>query len=151
MNWYAIALFVHIVGALLLFALLTIEGFTLRTGTAAAQMNRILGPISALAILVPGMYMVLAGPGWTGWAVVGLATYVLIAAVGAYTGINVMRGRMAARAATISWLVRTGMALAVVFDMTVKPDLIASAAVVAVGVILGVAAAVPTLRAVRPA
>src|SRR2546427_2031885 len=106
MSWYSIALFVHIVGALLLFGLLTLEGFTLRTGTTAARLNRVLGPISALAILVPGIYMVVVAAGWTGWAAAGLVTYVLIARIGAYTGISVLPGRMSPRAAPVSWLGR---------------------------------------------
>src|SRR5690348_6605546 len=122
MDLYSFALFVHIVGAVLLFVLLTVEGVGLRVGFSAAPMNRILGPISAVAILVPGAYMMWAQVGWTGWVAVGIATYVLIAAVGALTGINLMGGRMSRRAATVSWLVRIGMALAVLFDMTVKPN-----------------------------
>ena len=148
MSWYSIALFVHVVGALLLFGLLTLEGFTLRTGATAARLNRVLGPISALAILVPGVYMVVIAAGWTGWAAVGLVTYVLIAGIGAYTGISVLRGRMSSRAATISWLVRTGMALGVVFDMTVKPDRLSSVVAVAVGVAVALVA-VPAVRTTR--
>lgn len=150
MTVYAIALFVHIVGAMLLFALLALEGFSLRTGTAAARLNRVLGPVTMLAILVPGVYMA-AQVGWHPWAAVGLTVYVLIAAAGAYTGIRVMRGRMAASAAAVSWLVRVGMALGVVFDMTVKPDALGSMAAVAVGIALALAAAVPTVRLVRAA
>lgn len=150
MSLYSIALFVHIVGAILLFALLTLEGLTLRTGTAAARLNRILGPLTLLAILVPGFYMA-AQIGWQPWTAVGLAAYVLIAAAGAYTGISVMRGRMATSAAAISWLVRVGMALGVVFDMTVKPDALGSIAAVVVGIALALAAAAPTVRLVRAA
>jgi hypothetical protein len=57
MTLYSIALFVHIIGALLLFALLMFEGSTLRQGTTGARFNRILGPTSALLILAPGLYM----------------------------------------------------------------------------------------------
>lgn len=137
MDLYSFALFVHIVGAVLLFVLLTVEGVGLRVGFSAAPMNRILGPISAVAILVPGAYMMWAQVGWTGWVAVGIATYVLIAVVGAFTGINLMRGRMSHRAATLSWLVRIGMALAVLFDMTVKPNGLVAATVVVAGALLG--------------
>src|SRR5438309_966081 len=122
MSLYAIALFIHIVGALLLFVLLTIEAVGLRAGIAAAPINRVLGPISALAVLVPGFYMVATQWGWKGWIGVGITSWVLIAVGGAFTGIGVMRGRMSTRLATNSWLVRVGMALGVVFDMTIKPD-----------------------------
>ncbi len=40
MSLYSIALFAHIVGALSLFALLAIEGVSLRAGIAAGQVQR---------------------------------------------------------------------------------------------------------------
>src|SRR5438552_18557483 len=121
MNLYSIALFVHIVGALLLFVLLTIEGVSLRAGIPAGQLNRVLGPISGLAILVPGLELVAAGPGWKGWAAVGFTSWVLIAVASAVTGVSLMRGRVSRRTAAMCWTIRVGMALGVGFDMTVKP------------------------------
>ena len=140
MNLYSVALFAHIVGAILVFVLLTIEGLGLRFGFDYAQLNRVLGPVSALLILVPGLYMMAAQWGWAGWIVTGIASYAVIAGVGAYTGISVMRGRMNRRTAAASWLVRIGMALGVAFVMTVKPSLLISLAVVVVGAVLGAAA-----------
>ena len=151
MSLYAIALFIHIVGALLLFVLLTIEGVGLRAGIAAAPINRVLGPISALAVLVPGFYMVATQWGWKGWIGVGITSWVLIAVGGAFTGISVMRGRMKTRLATISWLVRYGMALGVVFDMTIKPDVGVAVAAVAIGAALGAATGLAARREVRSA
>jgi hypothetical protein len=148
MSLYAIALFVHVVGAVLVFVLLTVEGVGLRSGMAAASVSRVLGPISALAILIPGFYMA-AQSGWHAWTAVGLASYAVIAGVGAYTGINVARGRLSSRAAATSWLIRTGIALAVVFDMTVKPELVGSTVAVVVGVAVAMAAVLPTVRLVR--
>src|SRR5207253_8952323 len=101
MDLYSIALFTHIVGAVLVFVLLTIEGLGLRFGFAYAPLNRILGPISAVAILIPGLYMMAVQGGWAGRVVVGITTYVLIAAVSEYKGINVMRGRMDRRTALV--------------------------------------------------
>jgi hypothetical protein len=151
MSLYSVALFVHIVGAVLIFVALTIEGVGLRVGFSAAPMNRVLGPIAAVAILVPGAYMMWTLVGWTGWVVVGIATYVVIAGVGAYTGISVMRGRLSNRAATVSWLIRIGLALGVVFDMTVKPNLAISLFAVLVGAALGAAASVARRREVASA
>src|SRR4029077_14124220 len=108
MNLYSVALFAHIVGAILVFVLLTIEGLGLRFGFDYAQLNRVLGPVSALLMLVPGLYMMAAQWGWAGWIVTGIASYVVIAGVGAYTGISVMRGRMNRRTAAASWLGRVG-------------------------------------------
>jgi hypothetical protein len=147
-NLYATALFVHIVGAMLVAVLLALEGATLKRGAAAARLNRTLGPVSLVAILVPGFYMA-AQIGWRPWTAVGLVSYALIASLGAYTGIAVLRGRMSAAAATVSWLARTGLVVGVVFDMTIKPDLAGSVAAVVVAVVLALAAAVPTVRMAR--
>ena len=99
MTLYSIALFLHIVGAVVLFVLLTVEG--LRQGTKGARLNRIFGPISALLILVPGLYA------------------------------------------------RVGMAVAVVFVMTVKPDVLVSSITVAVGLVAGLAGGLFTARQVQ--
>jgi hypothetical protein len=138
MTLYSIALFLHIVGALSLFALLAIEGVSVRAGTPAGVAVRILGPISLVTIVVPGFYLA-SQVGWQGWVAVGLVSYVVIAALGAYTGISFMRGRMDASTAMVSWLARVGIALGVVFDMTVKPNLVIAAAVVVVALAAGAA------------
>jgi hypothetical protein len=151
MSLYSIALFLHIVGALVLFALLTVEGVSLRQGFMAARLNRMLGPVSALTILVPGIYMVVSDWGWAGWVVVGIAAWVLIAVAGAATGIGLLAGRLNVRTAALSWSARVGMALSVVFIMTVKTDLIPSLIVVAAGAALGAAAGSATLSRLRPA
>ncbi|TMC81681.1 MAG: hypothetical protein E6J06_12305 [Chloroflexi bacterium] len=151
MDLYSIVLFVHIVGALLLFVLLTVEGVGLRAGFRSAAVNRVLGPISALAILFPGIYMMRAQWGWDGWIVVGIAAWFLIAVLGTGTGIGVMRGSISSRAATFSWLMRVGMALGVVFDMTVKPDLLVSVVAVVAGTAIGAAASLATRRQVLTA
>jgi len=151
MDLYSIVLFVHIVGALLLFVLLTVEGVGLRAGFRSAAVNRVLGPISALAILFPGIFMMRAQWGWDGWIVVGIAAWFLIAVLGTGTGIGVMRGSISSRAATFSWLMRVGMALGVVFDMTVKPDLLVSVVAVVAGTAIGAAASLATRRQVLTA
>jgi hypothetical protein len=150
-NLYSVALFAHIVGAILVFVLLTIEGLGLSFGFDYAQLNRVLGPVSALLILVPGLYMMAAGWGWAGWIVTGIATYVLIAGVGAYTGISVMRGRMNRRKAVVSWLARIGMALGVAFVMTVKPSLLLSVTAVVAGAVVGAAVGAMMRRQVASA
>ncbi len=144
MSLYSIALFVHVSGAMLLIVLLAIEGFSLRKGVAAGRLQQTLGPITLVAILVPGFYMA-AQIGWHAWTALGLVTYVLIAAAGIYTGVSVMRGRMSRSTAGVSWLIRTGLAAGVVFDMTVKPDLVGSLAAIAVAVAIALMA-VPTVR-----
>jgi hypothetical protein len=145
MSLYSIALFIHIVGAVLVFVLLTVEGAGLRWGNSAAQLGRTLGPVSALAILVPGFYMA-AQTGWFAWTAAGLAAYIAIAGLGAYTGIAVMRGRISRSASTLSWAVRAGLAVGVLFDMTVEPDLLLAVAALIGSAALGMAAGYPLRR-----
>ena len=151
MTLYSFALFLHIVGALLLFVLLTVEGVTLRDGTTGARFNRVLGPISALLILVPGLFMVASGAGWRPWVGVGFVSWLLIAALGTITGITLLRGSLSARTAAISWSARIGLAVAVVFVMTVKPDLLVSLIAVVVGVAAGLAGGTLAARRAQPA
>jgi hypothetical protein len=148
MTVYSVALFLHIVGALLLFALLTIEGLSLRQGTTAARFGQILGPISALLIFVPGLYLVASQWGWKAWIVVGIATWVLIALGGALTGIGLMTLRLSQRVAMVSWLIRVGMALGVVFIMTTKPEAVGALVAVAAGALLGAEASAAVNRQV---
>src|SRR5258708_37737510 len=108
MSLYSIALFLHIVGALLLFVLLTIEGVGLRQGFMAARLNRVLGPVSALAILVPGLYMS-ASQAAKGWVVVGITAWLLIAVGGAAAGIGPLAGRLTTPAPAASGSVRVGV------------------------------------------
>jgi len=83
--------------------------------------------------------------------VVGIVSWVLIAVMGAITGISVLRGRMSMRAAAISWVIRVGMAVGVVFVMTVKPGwLVASIAVIA-GALVGLAGSRVAVRQVESA
>lgn len=151
MDLYSIVLFAHIVGALLVFVLLTVEGLGLRFGFAYAQVNRVLGPVSAVLILVPGLYMMKVQWGWTGWVVTGIVAYALIAVLGAYTGVRVLRGGMDRAAAVMSWAVRIGMALGVVFDMTIKPGVLVSVLGVVAGIALGMAAGMVARRRLVPA
>src|SRR6266550_2065191 len=151
MTVYSIALFLHIVGAVLLIVLLTVEGVTMRQGTKGARFNRVFGPISALLILVPGVYVVAASAGWSAWVGVGLASWILIAVIGAITGISVLSGRMSSRSAAVSWSVRVGLAGAVVFVMTVKPGLLVSLIAVIAGGAAGLAASLVAARRVQSA
>lgn len=170
MSLYSLALFLHVVGALLLFVTLTVEGVALRLlrraaaaaeiGGAASMLrvNRVVGPVSALGVLVPGLYMTATSWGAAAWIVVALISWVLIAVLGAFNGIRILalerslanEGRPSALAQLrnpfflVSWLTRVGIALGVIFLMTVKPGelgsvlavLIAAGAGSAVGIAL---------------
>src|SRR6267143_5657640 len=164
MTLYSIALFLHVVGALLLFVTLTVEGVALRQVRRAATaeaaegaaavlgLNRIVGPLSALGVLLPGVYMTATSWGWVAWIVVALASWLAIAVLGAVNGIRIVALERSADLKTgvrnpmflISWMTRVGLTLGVVFLMTVKPGavaallaiLIAAAAGAALGVVL---------------
>ena len=141
MSLYSIALFLHVVGAVLLFVLLTIEGIGLQRGFATASMNRALGPITAAAIFIPGLYMAATTWGFKAWIMVGVTTYVAIAILGAITGVSVLRGRIGRGAAMLSWLARVGLALGVLFDVTVKPGAVVAVVAVLAGLVIGAGAA----------
>jgi hypothetical protein len=149
MSLYALALFSHVVGALLLFITLALDGLGLRglrqatTGTQVSQwagvtgLTRVTGPLSALAIAVPGLYMATSAWSFNGWIVAGTAGWLLVAALSAFSGARLAR---TVRTATehealppwvraglrdpflvSSWLARAGLAVGVVFTMTVMP------------------------------
>jgi hypothetical protein len=114
------------------------------------RLNRIVGPISALGVLIPGLYMTATSWGWVPWIVVALMSWVVIAVLGAVNGIRILalERSQALLSGTrnavflVSWFTRVGIALGVVFLMTVKPGavpavlaiLIAAAAGAALGI-----------------
>jgi hypothetical protein len=159
MTLYSIALFLHVVGAMLLFVTLTVEGIALRQLHRAATMeaaqgaaallrlNRIVGPLSALGVLIPGLYMTVTNWGWVAWIVVALVSWLVIAVIGAANGVRILALERAQALLTgirnpmylISWLTRVGIALGVVFLMTVKPGAAAAVLVTPLAAAAGAA------------
>ncbi len=102
MTLYSIALFLHVVGALLLFVTITVEGVALRQlhralTTESAQgaavllrLNRMVGPLSAIGVLIPGLYMTATNWGLVAWIVVALVSWAVIAVLGAVNGIRIL-------------------------------------------------------------
>ena len=169
MTLYSAALFLHVVGALLLFATFALEGVGIRqmrratsSGEAENAMailrpNRIIGPISLAGVLIPGLYLMASTWGWVAWIVVALAAYLLIAVFGAVNGIRIqaLARTLAAESASLShglrdrlmaprfvafWLARVGLATGVVFLMTVKPGALVAVLAVVISAAVGVAA-----------
>jgi hypothetical protein len=165
MSLYAIAVFLHIVGALGLFAALGLEWaslLNLRRATAAGQarewvrvlasLRTVAGP-AALTILVTGIYLTATRWGGQGWIGVGLGGLVLIAVLGAtLTGrrTGAIARAVASEAGAVSAALgdrlrdpvlmlsawlRTALALGIVFVMSTKPS--GAGALTAVGVALG--------------
>jgi hypothetical protein len=159
MTLYSIALFLHVIGALLLFVTLTVEGVALRqlhraVSTEAVQgavamlrLNRIVGPLSALGVLIPGLYMTTTSWGWVAWIVVALVSWVVIAVLGAVNGIRILALERSQALPTgirnpvfqISWLTRVGIASGVVFLMTVKPGAVAAVLAILISAAAGTA------------
>jgi hypothetical protein len=148
---YSISLFLHIVGALGLFASLAFEQaglFNLRRASTNAQarewlslfraLRRIQGP-AALVLVATGLYMMATRWNHQAWAGLGLVGMVLMAVIGAaVTGRRMkaigravpvgdgplpptLRERLDDPALRMSVSVRVALALGIVFNMSVKP------------------------------
>jgi hypothetical protein len=151
-SWYSIALFLHIVGALGLFAGISLEQAGLRrlrrastTATLREWLTvmrarrRVEGP-AGLVLLVTGVYMVSTSWGRQAWISLALVGLVVIALLGALLTGRIVNALMTAlppddrpippalRQRIGSPLLRTGaalratLALGIVFNMAVKPD-----------------------------
>lgn len=175
MTLYAFALFVHIVGSLLLCTAFTAEGIALfqfrrattgegvRMWEGVASLGRVFGPASVVTILASGLYMMVTSWGWVPWLALGLVAWVMIAVLGAVNGIRMsVTLRQAIVGATpisslrnrtflISWLTRLSIAVGIVFLMTNKPDLLAALLAIAVAAAIGAGAGVALSRTATPA
>ena len=168
MSLYSILVFLHIVGALGLFAGVGLEWaglLNLRRATTTSQvrewarllsaLRRVGGP-AALIILVTGLYMGVARWGHQAWIVAGLLGLVMIAVLGAtITGRRaaaitrsiptedgviplVLRCRLDDPMLLVSAWVRTALALGIVFIMSVKPNAAGTLTAIGVALIVGV-------------
>jgi hypothetical protein len=172
---YTAAVFVHVVGAVLLSGTLTVEGLSIRSlrrattneevraWSAVVEMNRVIGPLSAFGILVPGVYMTATTWGPVAWIDAGLAAYVLIAVFGAVNGLRIVAiqrtaatsaGPVAAQLAErlqdpllpTSWRTRVAIAVGVLLLMAAKPGLGGAVVAIAVAAALGLASSTPAWR-----
>jgi hypothetical protein len=178
-SLYSISLFLHIVGALGIFASLAFEQaglLNLRRASTNAQMrewlsllrslNRIQGP-SALILVVTGSYMMITS--WRGqaWAGLGLVGMVLMAIIGfAITGRRMkvieralpadggplsatLRERLNDPALRMSASLRIALALGIVFNMSVKPSAGGAVAALLIAAAVGAVAAQTSRRPSR--
>ena len=173
MSVYAISLFLHVVGALGIFAALGLEwaGLSnLRRATETSQVRewirllaapRTVGGPAALLTLVSGIYMSATRWGSQGWIVVGLAGMVVIAVLGAtISGRRVGAIARALRegggpmskslaqqlhdpALILGLRVRTALFLGIIFLMSTRPGWGGALAVMGLAVVAGLAAALP--------
>jgi hypothetical protein len=173
MNYYAIAVFLHIVGALGLFVALGLEWTSLlllRRATTTEQVRermriasgvRGVSGVSLATLLVSGFYMTATVWGGVAWIAVTLGAMVLMAVLGAVLsgprlaamGRAVENGALAPVPHPLLWVsmqIRVAIALGIVFLMTFKPDLNGSLLAIAVAAVLGLVAALPALTPGRP-
>jgi hypothetical protein len=175
MDYYSIALFLHVVGALGFFVGLALEWVSiqqLQRLTTAEQVvawfkstvaMRAIGGISMLVILVAGFYMMAVVWGGADWIEVAFGAMVVMGAIaGLVTGprTGAIKRAVAKESGTISpaidrlihhpllWvsmLTRVGIGLSIVYLMTVKPTMVPSLIVVVIGLVVGLAAALFTM------
>lgn len=170
MSLYALALFAHLIGVLSLFIGMGLQWVVIIGFRRARTMTQIrlwsgllrpvtmLGPLSAVLILLAGGYMMFTAWGvGTPWIVVSIGAMLLMAALG--MGVTVRKLRVVQRTAMgygfsdvitpklrkhiynpmlwISAHLASGIALGIVFLMTTKPGWLASLLVMAVAMALG--------------
>jgi hypothetical protein len=176
MSAYAIALFVHIVGALGFGVALGLEWTGLRQLRNAASPNNVqawmrilqravgVGFISMLATVVTGIYLMVTAWGAVPWL------SVTVVALGMLIGLSVVvtRPRMRAIGRALAaghgpmsptfrglvnhlllWVsiqTRAAVTLGIILLKVAKPDLAGSLLIVGVALVLGIASALPTLR-----
>jgi hypothetical protein len=174
MALYRIYVFLHVLGVMGWVLALGVEAAALfelarasdlerqREALALFRRNRILGPLAALLVLGPGIYM--AQTAWSphpAWVGAGYLTFILVFSIGAVvTGRGVLRLERAVRAATettraiearltglrISLGARIGLLLGATYAMVVKPQAAAAVAAVVIGLALGLLAALTASR-----
>jgi hypothetical protein len=171
---YSVSLFVHVLGAAGLFVALGLEWAALRgllQATTAPEARGWLGlfpilrriyPWTFVAILTSGVYMMVVEWAERPWIILGLLAMLALPPVGAVmTGRRMrrivpaledvpgalepeIRTRLADPALRLSLRLRVGLAVAIVFLMTVKPgwigSLIAIIALTGLGALIGVSA-----------
>ena len=167
MSLYSIAVFLHVVGALGLFAGIGLEQvslFSLRRATTTTQardwlavlggLRRVDAP-SGLTILATGFAMLFARWGhqaWIGLAILGMVAMAILSigitarrAAGIKTTLidsngpisSELRARLRDRALYASASFRAAIALGIVFNMTVKPATAGAVAALGVALVLG--------------
>jgi len=172
MSLYSISLFLHVVGALGLFAVFCLEwaglyhlrraadGGQVRQWVGLAAAARVAGGPTALLILVTGIHMSATRRGPQGWIVVGLAGMVVIAVLS--LAVSGRRAAAIARAPAesgpisitlrrqlddpvlaLSLYLRTALFLGIVFLMSTRPSAAGAVAAMAVAGVAGAAAAAP--------
>jgi hypothetical protein len=176
MNVYSLALFLHITGALGLFAALSLEWtglWQIRSSTVPEQVRawmgifkntRKVGFVSMLATILTGVYMMLKVGGGAAWIIVTVGALVLIIVLSlALTGprMGAIGRALAVEKRPVSpafqrlanhpllWIsiqTRVAITLGIVFLKIAHPDLVGSLLTIGAAIVLGLASTLPVLR-----
>jgi ABC-type multidrug transport system fused ATPase/permease subunit len=166
MNFDILVLFLHIIGAAGLFLGLGIEGVTLKFLSRASTTEQVLGlgpsfkllritfSVSALLLLLPGIYMVERGWGWSGWVIVGLIMLVVLSGAGSMGGKKIgelmkslsnstgtlsseVREKLSASFLHKSYKTRIILVIGTMFIMTMKTDWLMSIVTILIAFLIG--------------
>ena len=164
--FYKIALFLHVTGALMLFASMVIEWLSIinirkasipeniKTSIFNYSKLAVIGPISILLILIPGIYMMAVVWKNASWIIIAFIGMILLAIIGgAVTGRKMkainkivsdennvsgeLRSLLNNNSLILSLKIRTAVFLGIIYLMTVKPSLTGSIVTLIVSVFLG--------------
>jgi len=154
MNTYSISLFLHIVGALALFATLALEWVGLlqiRNAASSEQVRIWLGVLSRaskagfpsmLATVVTGVYMMVVVWGRTPWLVttVGALVLMIVLTRAAAPRLKALGQSLGAVNDPLLWVsvqIRSAIVLGITFLKITKPDWVGSLLTIAAAVVLG--------------
>ena len=157
MNTYSFALFLHIVGALVLFATLSLEWVGLRQIRSEKLSEQVrawlgvlgsisrVGFISMLTTVITGVYM-LTVMGWTPWLAVTVGALILMivltrAIAPRVKALGQSLGTVNDPMLWISIQTRVAIVLGIIFLKIAKPDWIGSFLTIGVAVVLGIVSA----------
>jgi hypothetical protein len=167
MDLYQLLLFLHISGAAILFLGLGMEGILINnlknsssTGQAVSwvgtlKMLRAAFSLSAILLLLPGIYLALKNWGMTAWIIIGIVLLFLLAGWGSVTGKklkgilfslskddeplqNDVKAKLSDPSLVKSFRIKLTLALGIIFIMTLKPDWIGSIVTILAALVIGV-------------
>jgi hypothetical protein len=172
MNYYAIALFLHITAAIGIYFGMAMEGLTLRhlgiaetnsqawAWTNSMKIMKNVFSVSSVLLLISGIYLAEAVWGWSPWVIMGL---ILLAALSGYGSTNSKKiasslfslpknndpipaetkNKLSDPKHLKMYKLRLPVAAGIIFLMTVKPDWLGTIATFVVSVIIGVLISLP--------
>jgi len=166
MNIYSIALFLHIVGALVLFAMLGLEWVGLRGNRNAANSDQgqiWLGVIngaskvslpSMFTTVITGFYMMATVWRWTPWLAVTIGALILMIALArvAAPRLKMLGQSLITGNDLLLWIslqTRVAIVLGILFLKITKPNVVGSLFALGIAIVLGIASALPAARRER--